>query len=170
MLKKIGIALVIILAILAVVPAFLPKKTHVERSAEVNAPAAKVFTVISDLNQFSRWNPWAEMEPTAKIEVAGQGIGATYSWAGQKTRSGKMTVIGMTADTNVDVKMDFTEPMASEAQSQWTITPTGENTSKVTWAFDQELAYLHRFFGLTMDKMMGPSFEKGLENLKKMVE
>src|SRR5687768_923374 len=153
MLKKIGVALVVVIAVLLVVPAFLPSKVHIERTAEYNAPASKVFGVLSDMNQFAEWNPWKEMEPSAKIEVAGQGLGSTYAWEGEKTGSGKMTVSSLTPDQNVQVKMDFYEPMSGNADVQWKIIPNSDQSSKVVWEMDQELPYLNRYFGLAMDKM-----------------
>ena len=47
----------------------------------------------------------------------------------------------------------------------------GENT-KVTWSNEGDLGAnpINRYFGLMMDRMMGPDFEEGLNNLKRAVE
>jgi hypothetical protein len=52
-----------------------------------------------------------------------------------------------------------------------TIEPQGEAV-KVTWHNGGHLGYnpVNRYFGLLMDKMMGPDFEKGLSNLKLIAE
>ena len=43
---------------------------------------------------------------------------------------------------------------------------------KVTWFNQGDLGWnpVSRYFGLLMDKMMGPDFEEGLENLRRKAE
>jgi hypothetical protein len=46
------------------------------------------------------------------------------------------------------------------------------DTTTVTWSNGGKLGLspVNRYFGLLMDRMMGPDFEKGLSNLKRIVE
>ena len=50
---------------------------------------------------------------------------------------------------------------------------TQENgMSKVTWTFDGDMVYnpMNKIFGLFLERILGPSYEEGLQNLKKLVE
>lgn len=169
MLKKIGFAIAVLIVVILAVPAVLPSKVHVERTVQVNAPPGAVFAVLSDMNQFSKWSPWYEMEPEAKIAVSGTGVGTVYTWEGKKTGKGSMTITALEANKQVDVRLAFTEPWVSQAENEWRIAEDGAG-SKLTWAFDQELPYMMRYFGLNMDSMLGGDFEKGLANFKRMLE
>jgi hypothetical protein len=44
--------------------------------------------------------------------------------------------------------------------------------SKVTWGFDSDLGFnpIARYFGMMMDGMIGPDYEKGLARLKTVAE
>jgi carbon monoxide dehydrogenase subunit G len=49
--------------------------------------------------------------------------------------------------------------------------PAGAGT-KVVWAFDSDLGFdpIARYFGLLIDGMVGPDYEKGLAKLKAVAE
>ncbi|HEX4922947.1 MAG TPA: SRPBCC family protein [Bdellovibrionales bacterium] len=169
MLKKIGIAVAVLIVVLLAMPAMLPGTVHVERSAQINVPPGAAYALLSDFNHFTKWSPWYEIDPGVKTEVTGQGVGSVYAWEGQQTGRGSMTITGLESNQRVDVKLAFVEPWQSEADCKWIITEDGAG-SKVTWAFDQNLPYMMRYFGLTMDKMLGADFERGLAKLKGVLE
>ena len=52
------------------------------------------------------------------------------------------------------------------------IEAAGAGSSKVTWSNGGDLGMnpVGRYFGLFMDRMMGPDFQSGLEKLKSKVE
>jgi hypothetical protein len=52
-----------------------------------------------------------------------------------------------------------------------TLEPAGESI-RVTWSNEGDLGAnpINRYFGLMMDRMMGPDFEEGLNNLKRTIE
>jgi uncharacterized protein YndB with AHSA1/START domain len=164
-LKYIGIGIIGFIALVLIIPAFLSSKTTVTRSAIVTAPADTVFSYLSNFNNFTQWSPWYEKEPSAVVTVVGVGTGSKYSWVGKKVGAGSMTIVGLEPNKAVDIKLEFTEPWQSVATTKWSVAPA-ENGSKVTWEMSQDLSYLKRYFGLKMDEMIGPDFEKGLSNLK----
>ena len=64
----------------------------------------------------------------------------------------------------------FTGSEAMESWIFWQFEPTEEGT-RATWANEGEVGYpLGRYFGLFLDGMMGPDFERGLKNLKRVCE
>jgi hypothetical protein len=70
-LKKIVLALVVLIVLLAAVGMLLPRNVHVERSIVIDAPAATVFALLDGYKQFNKWSPWAVYDPNAK-HVRGQ--------------------------------------------------------------------------------------------------
>ncbi len=51
------------------------------------------------------------------------------------------------------------------------LTPDGSGT-RVTWTNEGDMGAnpVNRYFGLMMDRMVGPDFEAGLKNLKALAE
>ena len=84
MLKKILIALALLIAGFAAVVAMQPSEFRVERTATVAAPPASVFAHVDDLHKWEAWSPWAKLDPAAKVayEGAPAGKGAGFTWSG----------------------------------------------------------------------------------------
>jgi ribosome-associated toxin RatA of RatAB toxin-antitoxin module len=172
-LKKIAkwmlIAVGALVAIVIIVPVFLPKHAHVERSMVINKPPEEVYAVVSDLNQYRSWDPWSDQDSTSKAEVTGSGVGAVYSWKGDATGEGSMTVDSLEPSRSVQVSMRMIKPMEDQFKAGWQLEPSGEGT-RITWTFDQDLSYFQRWIGLGMDTLLGPSFDTGLNKLKANLE
>jgi uncharacterized protein YndB with AHSA1/START domain len=67
------IAIVIAVAIAAVLilAATKPDTFRIERSTTINAPAEKIFAVLSDFHQWTNWSPWEHKDPALKRNYSG---------------------------------------------------------------------------------------------------
>ena len=174
MLRKILIALAVLVALFVIVVAMQPSEFQVERTATIAAPQAEVFAQVNDLHKWEAWSPWAKLDPNAKIafEGAEAGQGAAMSWAGNdKVGEGKMTVIESRPNDAVKLKVDFVKPFEGTSNSDFAFKPEGEGTS-VTWAMSAHHNFLEKAFCLVMNgkKMIGDDLEKGLAQLKSLAE
>ena len=162
------IGLLVLLFLL--VPAILPVHTHVERSVEIDASPEEVFTVLADFHQYKHYDPWGSKDPTNQVTITGEGVGAMYEWKGEGAAgSGKTTQMVLDSPRLIETDIEMYEPMQATFDSDWKLQPT-DNGTKVTWTYDQDLTYFSRYFGLMMDSMLGPDFERGLKSLKEYVE
>lgn len=164
--KIIGVLILIILAL----PVMLPSKFSMSRSIEINAPVAVVFAKLTDLNEYVKWNPFPEGDPTNTTDVTGMGVGSYLVWKGDKTGEGKMTIATIEPEQKIAIKMEFYKPMTGEGLVYWITKATSDKKTEMTWTFDQDLSYFNRYFGLFMEAMMGKHFEKGLVNYKTLIE
>lgn len=174
MLKKILIALAVLVLGFIVVVALQPSDFRVERSATVAAPPAAVFAQVNDLRKWDAWSPWAKLDPNAKIAFEGPegGTGATMSWAGNdKVGEGKMTVVESRPDQAVKLKVDFVKPFEGTSNSEFGFEPEGDKTG-VTWTMTAHHNFLEKAMCLVMNgkKMIGDDMEKGLARLKSVAE
>lgn len=160
----------VLILVLLILPAVLPSKFSMVRSIEIDAPINSVFAKLPDLNEYVKWNPFPEGDPTNTAEVSGLGLGSTLIWKGEKTGEGKMTITAVEPEQKISIKMEFYKPMSSEGMVYWTTQSKTDMKTEMTWAFEQDLSYFNRYFGLFMEAMMGQHFEKGLSNYKNMVE
>jgi uncharacterized protein YndB with AHSA1/START domain len=174
MIKKILIVLVIILVVFVVIVAMQPAAYRITRTATMSAPPADVFAQVNDLHKFQDWSPWAKLDPGLKqtYDGAPAGTGAIYSWEGnKKVGAGRMTITDSRTNDLVSMKLEFLKPFASTATTEFAFKPEGNQTS-VTWSMFGENNFMAKAFCLfmNMDKMVGGDFERGLAQLKSLVE
>lgn len=171
--KKILIAVVAFIVVLCAVIATRPDTFRVERTAEINAPAATVFTQVNDFSKWQAWSPWAKLDPNVKLELSANpaGKGATYKWEGNDdVGSGAMTILESKPNEQVDIDLHFLKPF--EAKNKTIFTFTGNAPTKVTWAMEGNNTFVTKAFTMfmDMDAMVGKDFEKGLAQMKTAAE
>ncbi len=172
-LKRILIGLVIVVVLFVVIGFFLPRTYRVERSQTIAAKPDAVFNVVNNLKTWPEWTAWTVARfPDMKVEFSGpeSGAGATYTWSGKSSGSGKLQLTKSDTAQLIVYDLDFEQ---GKYVSKGEISFAAEGDSvKVKWANFGDLGSnpVNRWFGLLMDSMMGPDFETGLSNLKKKVE
>lgn len=170
-LKRIGIALLILIALLAIIGFFLPKKVHVERSIVINAPVQVPFALVNDLTEWKKWSAWHKMDAATKYEFSTppSGTNAWFTWNSEVTGKGKMTLTDVKEFEYIKARLEFDGYDASGADFFF----AADNGSvKVTWTMESDMGNnpFGRWMGLCMDKMIGPDYEKGLTALKEISE
>ena len=82
-----------------------------------------------------------------------------------------MEITEASESTKVKIALDFLKPFKSSSTTTFDLESEGEST-KVTWTMTGPKTLMTRLMGIfkSMDKMIGPDFEKGLAQLKAVVE
>ncbi len=168
--KKIAAALGTLIALALITPSFLPETVRVVSAVEVSTSKEQVFSYLSDLNQFSQWSPFQEMDPEQKVTVEGSGVGSTLTWKSERMGEGIMTLEEADPAAPIKVRMTFLSPLAGEGTSLWTTQSKGDSLTEVSWQFEQKLPYFQRYFGPMMQSGLGEHFQKGMLNLKSKLE
>lgn len=174
MLKKILIGVVVLVAAVLVAAALQPDEFRIERSMTIAAPAESIFPLVNNLKKFNEWSPWAKLDPNATAAFDGpeEGVGAKLTWNGNyEVGQGSMTSIESLPNELVRYRMDFIKPMESTSTAEFVLKAETAATT-VTWALYGSRTYLCKLTGMIFraDKMVGDQFEKGLNNLKTLVE
>ena len=157
-----------------IVVALQPANFRVTRSATFNARAETVFAQVNDFHKWDAWSPWAKLDPNAKNSFDGpaSGVGTIMAWAGNKdVGEGRMTITASRANELIGIRLEFIKPFAMVNTAEFTFKPeTGKTT--VTWSMTGEKNFIFKAFGLFVDcdKMIGGDFEKGLAQMKSVVE
>jgi hypothetical protein len=174
MLVKILIALAVIVVVLIVIVALQPSDFRVTRSATMSAPAPAVFAQVNDFHKWEAWNPWGKIDPAMKqtYEGAPAGTGAIYSWIGNnEVGEGRMTIIESHPSDLIRIKLEFFKPFAANNTAEFTFKPEN-NQTVVTWSMSGDKNFMAKAIHLfmNMDKMIGGQFDKGLAEMKSIVE
>ena len=170
----IAVVIAIIIAIVLILAMTKPDTFRVERAATVNAPAEKVFPLISDFRQWMNWSPWEGRDPAMKRSYSGaeRGKGAVYAWEGNKNVGcGCMEILEASSPSKIVIKLDFLKPFEAHNTAEFTMLPQGGLTS-VVWVMHGPAPFMSKVMHvfMNMDRMIGKDFEAGLANLKTISE
>jgi uncharacterized protein YndB with AHSA1/START domain len=170
--KRILIGAVAVVLLFAAVGLALPSKFRVERSVAINAPADKVYLLIAAPAQWKHWSVWNQRDPKMRIEYAGPalGAGASWSWRSDSEGNGAMEFTEAVPGRTLVYRLSFPD-MGMQSTGKMTIEPAGSGV-RVSWSNEGDMGAspVNRWFGLFMDRLVGPDFEAGLANLKALAE
>lgn len=173
-LKRLAIGLVLLIAAFLVVVWIQPDDYRLTRQTMIAAPASAVFAQVNDLNRWEDWSPWAKLDPNAKITFDGPnaGVGAIFHWDGNdKVGAGTMRITESKPNERVATRTDFTRPFAGSSNSDFVFSEQGGQTN-VIWTMHGTQNFIGKAICLfmSMEKMLGPDFERGLAQLKQVTE
>jgi uncharacterized protein YndB with AHSA1/START domain len=95
-----------------------------------------------------------------------------YSWSGNReVGEGRMTMLESRPNELIRINLEFLKPFAATSTAEFTFRPEGERTT-VTWSMVGNANFVAKAIHLfvDMDAMIGGNFEKGLAQLKSIVE
>jgi Polyketide cyclase / dehydrase and lipid transport len=151
----------------------MPSKYMVEKSTIIKKSVVEVMEKVGDLNFYSQWNPWQQMDPTAKSNITGtpKTVGHKYEWEGKKVGVGSLTINSID-EKHIHFNLEFIKPFSSKAKDNWLFEEWGDGSeAKITWQNSGELPWpMARLMGPYLNKQLNQQFEAGLRNLKKMCE
>lgn len=142
---------------------------EVQRDVHVDAPAGEVLARVVDLRRWQAWSPWEDLDPDLRREYGGAdvGVGSWYAWHGnRKAGRGRMEIVAAD-DESVTIDLQFLKPFKSRSTTVFRAVPDGDG-SRVSWTMTGPHTAMSRVMGIfaSMDKLIGPDFEKGLARLK----
>ncbi len=171
--KRILGALIALVLALVIVSFMLPGRAEVARSITIAAPPGAIFPYVNSMQETEKWSPWLSRDPETKLTYFGPetGVGNTLSWTSDHPQvgSGTQKIVESIENQTVRTALDFGS--MGTATALFALEPAGDET-KVTWGFVTELGMnpMSRWMGLMMDKWVGGDYERGLTNLKTLVE
>lgn len=174
MLKKLAIAVIVILAVILGMAAMQPDTFTVTRSITIQAPPEKIIPLVNDFRNWQSWSPWEKLDPEMQRTFSGaaSGTGAVYAWQGNRdVGEGRMEITGQELPFKVTVKLEFVEPLPSSNVTEFALVPKG-NLTTVNWTMTGPMLFVTKIMSVftSMDKMVGRDFDKGLAQMKAVAE
>lgn len=167
-LKIIGLVLLALVVLALVGSLLLPADIHVERSKVINQPKEKLYSIVVDLKQMGEWDPWSNIDPNMETTYEGEDatVGSKRSWTSENDSvgDGTMTITEIRENEYVSHALDFGDKGKADS---YIALEEADGGTKVTWGFDMNVGMnpVGKYFGMMMDKFIGPDYEKGLNNL-----
>jgi len=172
-LKKTGIVLLVILALIFIIPLFISTNYEVKKTTTMNVSKDVAFEFMKDFSTFEKWSPWSGMDPNIEVTLDGAlgEVGSSYSWNGSEdVGSGEMKIAKITKDS-ILVDLNFKEPFEAYSPTSYILTEKAGQT-EVSWYMKGTMPYPMNIFLLFMDmeEEIGKDFVRGLDRLKKELE
>src|SRR6476646_5527262 len=108
----------------------------VQRRRTMAAPADRIFLLVSNFQQWTRWSPWEDLDPNLERAYGGpeSGVGADYAWSGnRKAGAGRMEITHTEQDRQVQIALDFFKPFKASNTTTFDLTPVDDGTTEVVW-------------------------------------
>jgi hypothetical protein len=146
----------------------------VERGITVNAPSHLVHGLVQDFHLWPQWSPWEDVDPDLQRTYTGPviGVGSRYAWTGnRKAGTGSMEMTRVTPE-QIDITVEFVKPIKATNRTAFVFESPSESETRVLWRMSGEHRGLMGVMGrvMSMDRIIGPDFEKGLARLKAVAE
>lgn len=173
-LKRIGIALLILIALPFIIAIFIPKSYTVSVSETINRPRQVVFDYVRILENQKDYSIWVMADPDLKPVITGTDgeVGAIQKWNSKvdDVGEGEQEITALTPD-RMDIDLRFKRPFKGTAKAANLFKAITENQTMLTSEFYSNDPYPMNLpsyiFGR---KMMKEAQTKNLQNIKRILE
>jgi hypothetical protein len=147
---------------------------RIEKSAEIRKPSSEVFNYLKLLRNQDNFSVWNMTDPGMKKEHSGTDgeVGFLYRWDSQNKNvgAGEQKLTAIIQGKQIDSEVRFFRPMENTGKTSFIIDDAGNGSTRVRWIFDSPSKFPMILFAPIFKKMLGKDLQKGLENLKNILE
>ena len=140
---------------------FIPSHIRISKAIDINAAKDSVMNQISDVTNWKKWYPGADSMKLLLVDGKVKGI-ETHSVQNIRiTGINDSTVLAVSSGIN-----------SKGGEVGWNFYPVNNNSVTVQWYMDFHLKWYpwEKFSSLMLENRYGPVMEKGLANLKSLLE
>ncbi len=170
-LKMILYVVVGIITALLVFAVFLPDKKVFTNSIVINSYPRPIYGMVNSAKNWEKWSPFQEADTAMVNNYSGPdfGVGAANNWISEVNGIGSIKIIESIFEKKVVYDLSMMEGSTDSTLFILERVPEG---TKVTWETRiAKAGYpLGRLMWVAFGSMMHNTFDKGLANLKKVVE
>jgi hypothetical protein len=146
----------------------------IEKSIEINKSSKLVFDYLRITKNQDNFSVWNMTDPNMKKTHQGIDgtIGFIYKWDStmKNVGAGEQEITGVEEGKSIDYLIRFSRPMQNIGKSKFQITSLGDESTSVAWIFDSPSKFPLSLLSPIFKKMLGKDIEKGLINLKSILE
>jgi len=130
-----------------------------------------VFDAVVNFKTWTKWSPWLCSEPTADVQVTGDGrsVESVYSWQGQIDGHVEMERRNLKATQPIEDEIRFFKPFKTVSRVSFEIQPAADG-SKITWHINGSLPWFMFWMRSLMESLIGMDYDRGLKMLKEWIE
>ena len=143
-LKRIGLAIVILIALPFIIAFFIPRTYTVSVSETINQPKQVVFDYVRILDNQKQYSIWVMVDPNLNPVITGTDgtVGAIQKWNSKmdEVGEGEQEIIALTPD-RMDLEIRFKRPFESTSKGADIVKSISENQTLLTVEFYSKESY-----------------------------
>ena len=166
--------LVGLFAVVTIIGLFIPSSVKISRGIIISADSVTVHHELSDVKSWHQWMPWITSDSGAIVQLSPitDQPGSFFKWKGLSNQSsGTLTLQQINPDV---IHVLYQLKDMNDAEGGFRLRSTGavKQETEVQWFMEYKLRWYpwERFYGIFLDKIIAPAFDKGLEQLKALIE
>jgi hypothetical protein len=146
----------------------------ITKSIEIRENSKLVFDYLSITKNQDNFSVWNMADPDMKKTHQGTDgkVGFKYSWDStiKNVGAGEQEITGIEDGKSIDYAIRFSRPMKNTGTIKFKITGIDDENTSVDWIFESPSRFPMSLFSPIFKKMLGKDLEKGLLNLKSILE
>jgi len=165
----------VIIALIILMPLITGKEMRIERSISIDKPINQVFDYLRITKNQDNFSTWNMTDPDMKKEYQGTDgqVGFVYKWDSFKNKnvgSGEQEIKIIAEGKSIEYELRFSKPMKNTANSKFILNSEGTTKTQVIWQFFGPAKFPMSLLKPIFQKLLGKDLEKGLKNLKVVLE
>ena len=169
------VILAIIVAIFVLISMLSSKEMIIERNVTINKPLPEVFEFLKYTKNQDNFSVWNMTDPNMSKQYVGidGDIGFIYKWDSSTNKNvgaGEQETKSIIHNKIIEFEVRFKRPMVNVAIAKFVVNTTPLNQTNVMWGFYSGTKFPMRLVKGIFVKMLGKDLDKGLQNLKTVLE
>lgn len=146
----------------------------ITKSIEIKRGSSQVFDYLKFTRNQDNFSVWNMADPGMKKSHKGIDgtVGFLYSWDStlKNVGAGEQEITGIEEGKCIEYAIRFSRPMQNTGKTKFQIISLGDNSTLVSWIFDSPSKFPMSLFSPVFKILLGKDLEKGLNNLKGILE
>jgi hypothetical protein len=146
----------------------------IKKSIKINRSSGFVFDYLRMTKNQDNFSVWNMADPNMKKNHKGTDgtVGFIYSWDStiKNVGAGEQEITAIDEGKSIDYTIRFSRPMENTGKIRFAIISLGDDKTSVDWIFDNPSKFPMLLLAPIFKKMLGKDLEKGLANLKDILE
>jgi ribosome-associated toxin RatA of RatAB toxin-antitoxin module len=164
-----------IITFIAFLHAWAKKEFDISRTVVINRPKEEVYNLVRQLKKEPLWMPWFQENFNGIYKHKGEDgkLNAMLYWkANKKFFEGTQKIVKLNQGKIVETRIMFVKPFKMIVLEYKGLKDLDANSTKMVWGIRGALSFPFSVIALMqpVDKTYGPDLEKGLQNIKALLE
>jgi len=145
------------------------------RSVNIMQPVSRVYDYVKMTRNQDNFSVWNMQDPNMDKQYSGTDgeKGFIYRWNSTTNKNvgeGEQEILSLVDNSQVNYEVRFSRPMKSVARTGFSLNVVSPDQTAISWNFSSPMKFPMTLFKGPFSKMLIKDIQKGLDNLKEILE
>ena len=146
----------------------------IEKMVDIHKDSSSIYDYLKMTRNQDNFSVWNMADPSMNKSYMGDDgtVGFIYRWdsTNKNVGAGEQEIMSLDEGNGIDYELRFFRPMQNTGTSKFRIIRKGDDKSRVIWTFESPSRFPMVLFAPFFKRMLGKDLQKGLYNLKDIME